>query len=463
MSGFEQSVLIVLCAFFLIATFGCDKTLEDINTNPNGSTDAPLEVVFNGAMVGIIQANEGENARYASVWSGQFSGSGRNGSIFFPQLVKAQNFSWRGFYYSILNLNVSISKAKQDKIGFYEGAAKIVKAHQFATMAALWGDIPFYQAANIDEYLHPSFDPQQSVYNEIQLLLDEGIKDLETKEGEGKDFFYKGNRTAWIKLAHTLKARYYLHIRNYAAALAHAKKGIDTKTGNWVIPHTKGMHKQDMNLFHSYGKIDRQGDLTAVQAYLPSILDTSTNQPGKRNHSKTNEGERFSINYITEPVTNEYAINFNGSKWSANSPYILVSVEENKLIEAECELRLNNQTEALGALNEVRSNLRSMYATGKYEPYVITDFELNGIEDNGKGSIAQNLLYEILEEKYTSLVGSIEVFCDLRRTRNFLEIPFTSINAKRPERFLIPQNEINSNKNTPSPIPGLYVPTPVNN
>ena len=48
-----------------------------------------------------------------------------------------------------------------------------------------------------------------------------------------------------------------------------------------------------------------------------------------------------------------------------------------------------------------------------------------------------------------SLFGNIEVFNDVRRTQNLIGVPINSGN-KLPGRFLYPQSEMNSNKNTPA-------------
>ena len=70
---------------------------------------------------------------------------------------------------------------------------------------------------------------------------------------------------------------------------------------------------------------------------------------------------------------------------------------------------------------------------------------------------------EILEEKYISLIGSLQVFHDTRRTDNILNVPIKSSTATAiPQRFLYPQSEIGSNINFPGVV-DLFTKTPVNN
>jgi len=77
----------------------------------------------------------------------------------------------------------------------------------------------------------------------------------------------------------------------------------------------------------------------------------------------------------------------------------------------------------------------------------------------------QALLREILEERYVSFFGQIEGFNDMRRTQNetLVRVPVVpNPGTQLPQRFLYPQSEIDMNSSTPSPIPGLFVRTPVN-
>jgi hypothetical protein len=49
-----------------------------------------------------------------------------------------------------------------------------------------------------------------------QILLDNAITNL-TKAGSipaGLDIYYQGDVTKWTQLAYSLKARYYLHVKN---------------------------------------------------------------------------------------------------------------------------------------------------------------------------------------------------------------------------------------------------------
>src|SRR5258705_4563070 len=94
-----------------------------------------------------------------------------------------------------------------------------------------------------------------------------------------------------------------------------------------------------------------------------------------------------------------------------------------------------------------------------------TTFTLSTVPPAASLTPDEALLREILEERYVSFFGQIEGFNDMRRTQDetLVRVPVTpNTETSWPQRFLYPQSEIDRNTSTPSPIPGIFVRTPVN-
>ncbi|HZY82905.1 MAG TPA: hypothetical protein VFE50_25470 [Cyclobacteriaceae bacterium] len=90
----------------------------------------------------------------------------------------------------------------------------------------------------------------------------------------------------------------------------------------------------------------------------------------------------------------------------------------------------------------------------KYDPFVAGDFPGGQTE----------IIKEILTQKYIVMLGQYEVFTDVRRAAKATPVvtlgiaPYPGAGATAlPERYIYPQNEINTNPNTPNPPPGISV------
>ena len=455
---FPMAIGMVL--FFSLSS--CSDFVEGFETDPNNSSDAPIEAILNGAFVGLIVGHEGEDARLACMWARQFTGCDRQYSAFEVHNVNAENFEFDKYYLAIENAQIVIEKAALTNNLLASGIAKIVEAHSIGMVASLWGDVPYSQSNQFPEIEDPIFDDQASVYSAVQSKLDDAISDLSGNPANsaiaGIDFYFGGDPAAWTAVANSLKARFYMHTKQYAEALSAAQKGIASTNGDWLAPHATGAYNQDQNFYNSFGVLDRQGYMCAKDAILPRWLD-STHET-YRGDTKTDESERFAYLFTAGP---DYDLNYaEGAMWAATAAFPLVSTVENLLIIAETELRVNSDMgAALDALNQVRALHAAQFPSGKYEAYEMADFEEAGIAGRPGESASDALMHEIIEEKYISLVGQIEVYNDMRRTGNLLDLPSTTSNSY-PERFLVPQDEIDANINAPDPIPDLYEPTPVN-
>ncbi|MCB0563244.1 MAG: SusD/RagB family nutrient-binding outer membrane lipoprotein [Phaeodactylibacter sp.] len=456
-----KNIFSCLLGFALLSFSACSDFVDSYQEDPNNASDAPIEAVLNAAFTGTIIAHEGEDARLACMWSRQFTGSDRQYAALELYGVNAENFDWDKYYLVAENSKIVIDKSAATNDKLASGIARTLQAHSYGMMASMWGDIPYTQANKFLEFPDPAYDPQSDVYNDVQTLLDQAISDLSgtpTSSGIASlDFYFGGNATKWSQVASSLKARYALHLGQYSTAINSATKGVKSVGDEWIIPHTTGSYNQDQNIYYSFGQSDREGYMTANNAYLPAILDPAN--AAYRGNNKTDESARFAFAFTGEESS--YDLNYDGM-WAATASFPLVTVIENELIMAEAEWRGNSDPDAaLTHLNNVRAMLAAQFPAGKYEPYTLADFDNGGIASRPGLSRNDALLYEIMEEKYVSLMGQMEVFNDVRRTDNLLELPPTS-GSQLPQRFLYPQEEIDANVNTPNPIPDLFEKTPIN-
>ncbi len=462
----------VLLFLIVILTQSCSDLVEDLNNDPNNQTKSAYQTILTGAEVGNILFQTGENARRACIFSGQYTGIDRQHLGFDQYSVTTSDFDalWNdGYVDALRNAIITEQTALSENTGAVTiGITQVLQAQSFGTLTSLYGDIPFDEAVN-EEFSDPMFDNQVDIYSKVQTLLDKAISNLQQDSGRpatGADIYFDGNPQAWIESAYTLKARFYMHIKDYPKAYIAAQNGISSSNNS--MNGTHGTAAEDFNLNYQFFAVEvRQSDLI-VSSFMAGLMDPTS--PTYRGNTKTNESGRNSFYFTTNSlgvqpnITNGYA--------APSALAALVTYQENLLILAEAGFRVNGFDNGLSHLN----NFRAFMATGGYltnvnvsdilyDAYNTADFASGGIENLDGISADNALLREILQERYITLFGQIESFNDTRRTESesIVRVPIVPNNGNLlPQRFIYPQSEIDRNSNIPNPIPDFFSKTPVN-
>ena len=454
--------------------FSCEDIVSDINENPNDLivSDVQEKLFLTGGQLANIQLQCGHLNRVSGMYSGQLIGfAALYSNIYGYNLSTGEsNDEWRALYGGVMT-NMRHIRENSDS-ALLRGIATIIEAHAFGTGASLWGDIP-YSEAGISEIEDPIFDPQVNVYNSAIALLDEGINTLNgaTSEPIDEDIYFNGNKDNWIAAAYTLKARFYLHQKDYSNALSAAQNGISSASGDLKFVPGNAV-SGDTNLFWTILAGSRSGDLgnnlDGTESYLLQILDSSNAL--SRNHSKTDETARRAYYMIDASGSGNEGI------IQEREPQNMVTFFENKLIMAEAAGRSGGVSAGLPHLNEVRNwlnsggNLNASFIgeAFKYSPFEVSDFNDGGIENPDNISAEDAFLREVIEERYVSGFGMHMPYNDARRLRksdNVIAVPYFMVdadNTRKPERMPYAQNELNSNSNAPDEDPGIFSKTSVN-
>ncbi|MEO8472444.1 MAG: SusD/RagB family nutrient-binding outer membrane lipoprotein [Chryseolinea sp.] len=474
--------LCVLLTMMLL--INCNELTDNLSTDPVNVTDPSVIATskyMSGVEVSVIGSYEGDIARLAGMWCGYFSGEDRQYAGIGNYVVSGQDFNvlWANIYTSVFaNTKLLKQNARRSNNFVSEGIAQAIEGMNIGLAADLWGDVPFTGITSYPSNATPSFDSQADVYASAQVLLDSAISNLDKSGNADGDFLMDGDTDAWIAVAHTIKARLYLHTRNYPKAIEEASSGIGSTAGNMMATHGEA-YLQNFNMYYSFMTYDRSSYLGA-NSFAPALLDNTT--AISRNNSKTDETARLNYYYYPGGGLNFSEISYEPNVQCAfddwdnpedqdgffggKTSFPIVTFEENQLILAEAYAKNSDVDNALASLNL----LRAYYATGahvnsgylslgyNYEAYTSSDFEPGGIENGDNIAMDKALLREILEERYVTLIGQIEGYNDMRRTGNLLNIPLPAGKTDFPKRGLYAQNEVNTNPNVPTSSVGLYDP-----
>jgi len=453
----------------------CTGLVDGINDNPNDLAidDVDAALFLTGAQLANVVAQGGHLNRISNMYSGQLVGiTSLYSNIYGYALSTAESVStWSRIYIGVVtNTRHIINEAPDDKL--LTGMARLLEAHAIGTAASLFGDVP-YSEINNTEIADPKFDDQMSVFNAVQALLDNAIEDLSPSVSRplSVDIHFGGNAEAWREVAYTLKARYYLQMKDYSSAYAAALNGIssDANSMKYIPRGDENNSEGDKNLFWEILEGARAGDIGTENSFMIQLLDLSSGI--SRNNAKTDETARLGY-YSIESESGAANVGI----IEQFEPQNLVSFAENQLILAETGTRTQDMATGLDALNTLRAwlntgemvNANFQASPFLYEAYELADFESGAMENADGIATDRALLREIIEERYISGFGMYMPYNDARRLRKSdtdISVPYVLVDGPAPpypERMPYSDDELNANGNAPAEDPGIFVTTMVN-
>jgi len=464
----KSTILIIAILFG-----SCESIVDGINDNPNDIliSDVDAELFLTGAMLANTIVQSGHLNRIGGMYSGQLVGlSSLYSNVYGYALSTAEsNTTWSRIYVGVVpNARHIRNVAPNDRLSV--GIAKVLEAHAVGTGASIFGDVPYSQI-NDSAISDPVFDSQMSVFTDLIALLDSAISDLNAASSRTfpQDIYYNGDANKWAEAANTLKARYYLQMKNYPMALTAANSGISS-AGNSMLFTPRGDPgiTGSKNLFWEILFGSRAGDIGTANSYLMQILDPANAL--YRGNANTDETARHGYSEVDD------------ASGSANTgiveefePMNLVTFAENQLIRAECAARASGVGAGLPHLNSVRAwlngggQLNGNFSGMPYSylPYVAADFNAGGMENVDGIPATRAFLREVIEERYVSGFGMFIPYNDARRLRasdSDIAVPYfldAGPAPPYPERMPYADDELNANENAPAE-PGIFTKTQVN-
>jgi len=388
--------IIIIC---VVVFSSCTKWIDpEINKNPDRITDAPYDLLLPSIEANLAYNMGGfEISAITSMWVQYLYGQERQAAAFGKNYLLTEsdvNGSWNIFYNEfMMDLVVYIEKTG-DANPQARGVGKVLMALGLGQLTDLWGDIPYSEAFKGNGDLNPAFDSQESIYASINALLTEAIADLGTPDSDNEiplgplsnDLIYDGSASKWIAAAHSLRARYAIHLSrkgtvNYTDVLADCASGISTNEDD--LEMIFGNTESNANPRYQFDA--QRGDV----APSPSFAEFAMGDP------------RLSV-FAGGPG------NFGSYYGMMDSPVPLITYVETRFIEAEAYLRKDPTTQELA--NTAYDNA----VTGSIEKFGIDDEVW--LTSNTTGVLGDITIQNIIEAKYIALFLQTEAYNDYRRT-----------------------------------------------
>ncbi|MCK7509013.1 MAG: SusD/RagB family nutrient-binding outer membrane lipoprotein [Desulfobacterales bacterium] len=429
--------------------------LEEANVNPNDVTEVPANVLLPYSQESLARLMIGTTQVMAGIFVQYYTGVENHPLPIQTYRVDEAIYPEWNFqdYYNrpMVNISQMIRIAEEDgKIPHYAGIGKTLMALSLGNVTSLWGDIPYSEALKGAENRTPYYDSQESIYENIQQLLDDAIADFQSanpglKPGND-DLLFGGDISKWIKTAYALKARYYLHLTKRTSGLVYnpAQEALDAVGNAFTsssddLQYQYGFSVAEENPFYSYCRLEYIIPNTSFTMMLFGMNDPRQSLYYKMLYGVGSLGN----NYFTSPA----------------SPVFMMTYHELKFIEAEARLRLNSSDpEAQTALQEaVRSNIRKLTNDTISETTLNDYIAANAVLT---GNFTTDL-QTIITQKYIAMFTSIESWTDYRRTGFPVLTPTPGGDHNQnpggaiPRRLPYCQTERLYNPNVPEPLPTL--------
>ncbi|TVQ48858.1 MAG: SusD/RagB family nutrient-binding outer membrane lipoprotein [Saprospirales bacterium] len=410
---------------------GCNDYL-DINDDPNNPTSAPIE----GLMINTTFETTRNTQRVGSTTS------------FFVQHFASPNAStgtdihdavsyggtWSNLYFNIGDLVTLIDQAEELGAPHYSGPARIMKAYNLSLLVNMFGDVPYTDAFS-SEILQPAYDDSESIYQEIQALISDGITDLSAEESAAApgndDFIFGGDLESWTRTAYALRARilnHYSKTGNYdpAAVLvavenAFSNSDEDFEMSFFASPiaaqnqwYRTAVLNAGLNLGgwlstqvvdqlngNTFGVVDPRIEFITQPASDTSFAELVGQYIGTRNGAGRGDAPEQGVRAVLA-VGSYYAL-------SSTQPLEMITYSELKFIEAEAAIAQGNRDRAYSAYEEgIRSHMEKLGVDSE----AIDAYWSQPSVSVGMANLSVN---EIMKEKYIATFLNPETWNDARR------------------------------------------------
>jgi hypothetical protein len=191
-----KKLFISLIAVLFISSCDLVSFEDDINKNPNLPSEATPSQLLANAMLylpdlsssqtGVIMVQHLSETQYVD-------------ASLYP--VGGTSFYWI-YEDPLINLQTVINNSENAN---EVAAAKILKAYYFWHITDRWGAVPFSEALQGIEDFTPVYDSQQSIYNDLFVMLEEAVSQINTSGTLESDIMYGGDMEKWVKFGNTVR------------------------------------------------------------------------------------------------------------------------------------------------------------------------------------------------------------------------------------------------------------------
>lgn len=187
----------------VLAANSCQK-FEDLEADPNRSTEVPPSLVLRGILKDLYTAPWGDEAQYCQYFCVNYNYYGNNEYWSGAASLRYSTLN------NVLKMEQEAARISLPDVNAYSALGKFFRAYFFYQMTMRVGDLPMSQALQGQGNIAPVYDTQKDIFKQILVWLDEANRDLATRIAAADntlqgDFFYNGDLRKWQKTVNAFK------------------------------------------------------------------------------------------------------------------------------------------------------------------------------------------------------------------------------------------------------------------
>lgn len=311
----------ILTLFALATLWSCqtDEQYEDLNKDPKNPTAVAADFLFTAGTVSLADQMASPNVnrnvfRFLAQYLTEttytdevnYDLTGRNiPENHWSELYRDVIFDIKDAK-SVVNNNENLNQSQKDA---RLGQLEVIEVYAWHVLVDTFGDIPYTQAVNSEEFPLPAYDDAATIYQDLISRL--GAVTTQLSAGQGftsADVIYGGNMENWIKFANSLRLRLAMRIADVnpdlskSTAEAAVQAGVFTSLDESAIvayesnfPNTNPLWedlvrsgRSDYLITNTIVDIMKPLDDPRMDAYFTDNLDEYTGAPYGDNNSYSN-------------------------------------------------------------------------------------------------------------------------------------------------------------------------------
>ena len=472
----------------------------DINKDPNYPTEVNADKYFTSGLMWTSSTIGGDLELLGGMWSqhyAQHAGSNQYTGIDSYNIPNSSSYmtrTWGSLYSgSLPDFQLAMEKAEVAGDWNYWMASKIMTAYNYHLLVDAYGNIPFTEALDFDNFKSPKFDEAKTVNQNIIAILDAAIaKKTEATANSSmgsNDFLFKGNIASWTKFAKSLKLKILMRDPNFAGNKTAIEALItenDLLTTDSKISVFVDKENNSNPLFESdRRKLNTQQNIRASSTLSLFLFQNKDPRAGVFMEKAATPDAVYGV-YVGIPQGGYTLGAAYGNKTSravlaATDPVYFMSLAEVEFLKAEANVLLSNTAAAKAnyengvkaAFDRWKGAKDASAADVFPATFDVNDFIGAGKPYEFNQTSATTMLESIWRQKWVAAVRcqAWESFCDVNRTGypkagtvNSQDPAYVvgnfapSINSvlaagEFPRRLIYPKTSSDYNANTPPVIP----------